>query len=58
VAYFACNPVIELLSRFRHEWQKRPMKDMEDNPEFYIPAAAADGPVLTTVQDMGLVSLS
>ena len=34
------------------------MKDMEDNPEFYIPAAAADGPVLTTVQDMGLVSLS
>lgn len=26
-------------------------QDMEDNPEFYIPAAAADGPVLTTVQE-------
>ena len=33
------------------------MEDMEENPEFYVPAAA-DGPVLTTVQDIGLVSLS
>ena len=37
------------------QWQ-RPMKEMEENPEFCV--SAADSPTLTPVQDRPAVSLS